>query len=128
MEENTVIYSEDIVAFAKKYKACWDNERLPKVQYLQNFSSKNILGGDNMPVYEYQCKNCGKVSEFLIGVVQENIEIKCKYCGSKELNKIFFKSFVSRGGNLIPYQGGKTCCGRDERCKVPPCSDGTCVR
>jgi len=77
-----------------------------------------------MPVYEYQCNNCGKISEFLVGVTQEKVEIKCKYCGSEELNKIFSKSNVSRSGHLIASQGGKTCCGRDERCDTPPCSDG----
>ncbi len=81
-----------------------------------------------MPVYEYQCKKCGKVSEFLLGVVQESIEIKCKDCGSEELDKIFSKSFISRSGSLIASQGGKTCCGRDERCDTPPCSGGTCIR
>lgn len=77
-----------------------------------------------MPIYEYQCKSCGKISEFLVGVTQRKTEIKCKHCGSRELNKIFSKSFISRGGNLIGSQGGQTCCGRTERCDTPPCSDG----
>ncbi len=82
-----------------------------------------------MPIYEYQCKNCGKVSEYLVGVAQEEIEIKCKLCGSKKLNKIFSKSNISTSGHLIGSQGGKTCCGRDERCDTPPCSDsGICRR
>ncbi|MDH5186021.1 MAG: hypothetical protein OEZ20_02825 [candidate division WOR-3 bacterium] len=81
-----------------------------------------------MPIYEYQCKNCGKISEFLIGVVQDKIEIKCKHCKSKELDRVFSKSFISKSGNIIGSQGGKTCCGRDERCDTPPCSDGTCKR
>ena len=82
-----------------------------------------------MPVYEYQCRNCEKISEFLIGVIQEKVEIKCRYCGSKELNKILSKSNVSRSGRSIASQGGKTCCGRDERCDIPPCSDsGICNR
>ena len=83
----------------------------------------------NMPVYEYECKNCGRVSEFLVWVTQEKVELKCRHCGSKELDKIFSKSFISTSGNLIGSQeGGKTCCGRDERCDIPPCSDGTCKR
>lgn len=80
-----------------------------------------------MPLYEYRCNNCGKISEFLVGVTQEKVEIKCKYCGGKELNKIFSKSNVS-SGHLIGSQGGKTCCGRDERCDTPPCSDGGVCR
>lgn len=92
-----------------------------------------------MPIYEYRCKKCSRINEFLIGVNQEEKEIsakggsasgrKCRYCGSKELNKIFSKSNVSRGGHLIASQGGKTCCGREERCDKPPCSDsGICKR
>ena len=82
-----------------------------------------------MPIYEYRCNKCGKVSEFLTGMVQEKTEIKCKYCGSKEVHKIFSKSFVATNGQLIGSQNGKTCCGRTERCDTPPCSsDGVCKR
>lgn len=77
-----------------------------------------------MPIYEYQCKKCGRIGEFLVGVGQEKLEIKCKHCGSKNLNKIFSKSNISTKGHLIGSQGGKTCCGREERCDTPPCSDG----
>ena len=76
-----------------------------------------------MPIYEYKCKDCGRISEFLVGVVQDKVEIKCSHCGSKKLEKIFSKSFISTSGHLIGSQGGKTCCGRDERCDKPPCSD-----
>ena len=63
-----------------------------------------------MPIYEYQCKDCGEVSEFLVGVTQGKVEITCKHCGSKKLNKIFSKSNVLSSGHLIGSQGGKTCC------------------
>jgi putative FmdB family regulatory protein len=81
-----------------------------------------------MPIYEYQCKHCGKITEFLVGVVQDKTEIKCKHCASTELNRIFSKSVISKSGNIIGSQRGKTCCGRDERCDTPPCSDGSCKR
>jgi len=82
-----------------------------------------------MPVYEYKCKDCGKVSEFLVGVGQGKMEIKCSFCGSKKLEKIFSQSFISTAGSIIGSGGGKTCCGRTERCDTPPCSsDGICKR
>ena len=82
-----------------------------------------------MPIYEYRCVKCGKVSEFLVGVGREDTEIKCKSCGSEELIKLISVSFVSRSKNLIGSQHGTTCCGRDERCDKPPCSDeGVCKR
>jgi putative FmdB family regulatory protein len=30
-----------------------------------------------MPIYEYRCKDCRELNEFLVGVVQDKIEIKC---------------------------------------------------
>jgi putative FmdB family regulatory protein len=82
-----------------------------------------------MPIYEYKCRDCGKVSEFLIGVGQEKAKLKCSSCGSKKLEKIFSQSFISTSGHIIGSQGGKTCCGRTERCDTPPCSsDGICKR
>jgi len=82
-----------------------------------------------MPIYEYRCAKCHRVSEFLVGVGQEETEIKCRYCGSKELNKMISATFVSSGRHIIGSQHGKACCGRDERCDKPLCSDdGTCKR
>jgi len=82
-----------------------------------------------MPIYEYKCKDCGKISEFLVSVGQGTSEIKCKFCKSKNLDKIISSSFVATSGHIIGSQGGKTCCGRTERCDTPPCSDvGVCKR
>lgn len=82
-----------------------------------------------MPIYEYKCNDCGYVSEFLVGVGQGSPEIKCNFCGSSKLNKIFSQSFISTNDTMIGSQGGKTCCGRIERCDTPPCSDsGICRR
>ena len=83
----------------------------------------------DMPIYEYRCKDCGKISKFLVGVVQGEVEIKCKYCESKELERIFSKCFVRTGGAIISSQSGMTCCGRAEHCEKPPCSnDRICKR
>lgn len=82
-----------------------------------------------MPIYEYRCAKCSKVSEFLVGVGQEETEIKCKYCGSEEMTRMISAPFVSIGKGIVGSQHGETCCGRDERCDKPPCSaDGACKR
>jgi len=82
-----------------------------------------------MPIYEYKCRDCGKISEFLVGVGSDAPEIKCDFCKSKKLDKIFSQNFISKGGHIIGSQGGRTCCGRTERCDTPPCSDdGICKR
>ena len=82
-----------------------------------------------MPIFEYKCKDCGKISNFLEGVGQGDIEKKCKHCGSENLEKIFSSINVSSGGKMIGSQDGLTCCGGTERCEKPPCSDdGSCKR
>jgi len=82
-----------------------------------------------MPIYEYRCQDCGKITEFLVGVTQERTEIKCSACGGKNLNKIISPGFISTSGNMLGTQKGKTCCGKDERCDSPPCSNnGVCKR
>jgi len=82
-----------------------------------------------MPIYEYKCKSCGKINEFLVGVVQEKAEIACKHCGSKKLDKIFSRSFVSKGEYSGRPVSSQTCCGSDQPCDTPPCSDnGVCKR
>ena len=83
-----------------------------------------------MPIYEYECRDCGKRSEFLVGVLEGEVKIQCGHCGSEHLDKVFSQvaSSVRQSGS----QQGKTCCGRDERCSTPPChtygNDGRCVR
>ena len=81
-----------------------------------------------MPIFEYRCARCGAVSEFLEGVVSGGTERRCRSCGSVDLERIFSVSNVSSGGHFIGSQGGRTCCGRDERCDIPPCAGGACVR
>lgn len=79
-----------------------------------------------MPIYEYKCKLCGSVNEFLIGVGEDE-KLVCKKCGCTDLEKLISVSHVSPGG-LIDRQKGLTCCGKEERCETPPCSQGTCRR
>jgi len=42
-----------------------------------------------MPIYEYRCNQCSKVSEILVGVSSDNEAFTCKHCGSNDLEKIF---------------------------------------
>lgn len=78
-----------------------------------------------MPIYEYKCKNCGKVIE----IFQKTTEEKpiCPNCGSEDLQKLLsIPAAVMIGGSS---SAGTTCCGRTERCDKPPCSiGGTCKR
>ena len=78
-----------------------------------------------MPIYEYRCNQCGKISEILIGVSSGSEMLACKYCGSNDLIKILsVSSFTVTDSGRVP---GTTCCGREERCNTPPCETvGAC--
>ena len=72
-----------------------------------------------MPIYEYQCQECGAISEYLLPVGGGDL-VLCKSCGSSQVEKVISASSVL---SKIPHRApGKTCCGREERCSTPPCS------
>lgn len=74
-----------------------------------------------MPIYEYRCEACGAVSEYLVGLGDDE-RILCKVCGASGMNRILSaSSFTSQSPRRMP---GRTCCGREERCQTPPCSNG----
>jgi putative FmdB family regulatory protein len=41
-----------------------------------------------MPIYEYRCEECGKVSSFLILNIRSPFEPKCKRCQSGKLTRL----------------------------------------
>ncbi len=44
-----------------------------------------------MPIYEYRCDDCGKISEFLLIKTDENFVPQCKRCKSKKMSRILSK-------------------------------------
>ncbi len=57
-----------------------------------------------MPIYEYQCKKCGEVSEI---IVRSDTKPECEHCGSKNVEKIL--------STFAAHEGGA---------KAPPCAGG----
>jgi len=79
-----------------------------------------------MPIYEYKCQECGKVSEFFIRSVSGGETLTCASCGSHNLERVLSMPSLLKGKATAP---GTTCCGRAERCETPPCStDERCRR
>lgn len=77
-----------------------------------------------MPIYEYRCQECAETFEVL---VRMGTAVACPNCGSSSVDKLLSVPFVSSG--QTERQAGHTCCGREERCAAPPCSEGgTCRR
>ncbi len=49
-----------------------------------------------MPIYEYLCEDCGKVSEFLLIRTDEKFSPQCRRCKSKKMSRILSKVRVIR--------------------------------
>ncbi len=64
-----------------------------------------------MPIYEYLCRDCGKICEILLSKSADIIQ--CNYCNSKNVKKFFSAHSAISGstGNTFPGAGDTTCCG-----------------
>jgi putative FmdB family regulatory protein len=49
-----------------------------------------------MPIYEYRCDDCGKISEFLMIKSEEMSPPQCKRCKSKKMSRILSRVRVIR--------------------------------
>lgn len=79
-----------------------------------------------MPVYDFKCKKCGRVSEVLVLPGKAGPDVICPECGSSSLERLISASCLLKTSNS---SSGETCCGRTERCDKPSCSSGEkCTR
>ena len=49
-----------------------------------------------MPIYEYRCEDCGKISEFLLIKTNEIFIPQCKRCKSKKMSRVLSKVRIIR--------------------------------
>jgi len=49
-----------------------------------------------MPIYEYRCDECGKISEFLLVKMEEVFIPRCKRCKSQKMSRVLSKVRVVR--------------------------------
>lgn len=75
-----------------------------------------------MPIYEYQCPDCGNIQEAL--VLQggaDGFAPSCGRCGGRSMTRV-----MSAHSAPVSFSRpkGQTCCGKEERCDTPPCSAG----
>ena len=49
-----------------------------------------------MPIYEFRCSDCGKISEFLIIKTDDRVAPQCKRCGSKKMSRVLSRVRVVR--------------------------------
>lgn len=73
-----------------------------------------------MPIYEYKCSKCGKVSEILEGVGSTKGQIKCRHCGSSNLEKMLsVPAAVIMKDDSKAYDNDSGCCGMTNPCDDP---------
>jgi putative FmdB family regulatory protein len=71
-----------------------------------------------MPIYEYKCKDCGMISEFV--VFGNDDDLHCKSCNSDSLEKLISAhNTASSGGNFMPGGPAGGCCGAPNSCGNP---------
>jgi len=64
-----------------------------------------------MPLFDYQCKDCGKLGEML--VFEKDEKPHCAYCGSHNLERLLSAHSSMSGAtkNRMPGHGDTACCG-----------------
>lgn len=68
-----------------------------------------------MPIYEFECKKCAGVGEYLVfGSIDGEV---CKFCGSPELVQLM-SVFAYKSEGKFKHGGGAGCAG----CKTSSCS------
>jgi len=71
-----------------------------------------------MPIYEYKCKDCGGISEFI--VFGKDDELHCKSCNSERLEKLLSAhNTTSSGGSFMSGAPAGGCCGAPNSCGNP---------
>lgn len=73
-----------------------------------------------MPIYEFKCHDCGKVSDIL-SLNPKGKSYLCPECSSSNMEKLVSSSYLIKTNSQLSRQ---TCCGRQERCETPACSTG----
>jgi putative FmdB family regulatory protein len=79
-----------------------------------------------VPTYEYECRSCGRRMEIRQSMADAPLT-ECAECGG-EIRRVIsggsgfhMKAGGGHGEGCSLERGGKTCCGREERCGKPPC-------
>jgi len=54
-----------------------------------------------MPLYEYECKKCGKLTEILQIHSENDKDVKCPECGSSEMRRKFSTFGVIMGSGKV---------------------------
>jgi putative FmdB family regulatory protein len=76
-----------------------------------------------MPMFEYKCRDCGIVSEFLVGVTSTEPEIVCADCGGADMTKMISTISINVKHDRFPIAGQCAC---EANGQAGGCGDGCC--
>ena len=62
-----------------------------------------------MPVYTYICRDCGEKFDLLTGVTIEKVEIKCRKCNSRNVEKTYAVFSMGKSGSKSDSSGFGSC-------------------
>ncbi|GAB6094649.1 hypothetical protein JCM14469_09010 [Desulfatiferula olefinivorans] len=62
-----------------------------------------------MPIYDFMCNDCGKLSEILVTSADQ--EPVCRFCGGRKLEKRMSAPSSYTGSRSMPGPGDTACCG-----------------
>lgn len=69
-----------------------------------------------MPIYEFECENCGKTFETL--VLSRSDEVSCPHCGGRDLRRVMSICAFSTGGRFRSTASTSSCSG----CSATSCA------
>lgn len=72
-----------------------------------------------MPIYEYQCYDCGERFDALRTMSQADAPIHCEYCDSMRTSRQVSAAYAHSSGRVVAGSGNGSGCGS--------CSGGTCA-
>ncbi|WP_041454829.1 MULTISPECIES: FmdB family zinc ribbon protein [Anaerolinea] len=63
-----------------------------------------------MPLYEYQCKDCGKKFDSLRSLKDADSPIACKFCHSENTSRVLSVFFAQSDGRQVAGSSGCNSC------------------
>lgn len=74
-----------------------------------------------MPIFDFKCRSCGNVSEFLLDAGSDEDSVRCPECGSVDVEKVLSAPGGVRVGDGSSQYGGEegACCGMTNPCENP---------
>ena len=66
-----------------------------------------VIGGSNMPIYEFRCTECDEVSEEMLSFKSKKKTINCPVCGNKSERIMSLGSFHLKGAGWYKDGYGK---------------------